>query len=571
MMLQQYSRRDRVILMILTVALVITFVPWLGMTPFNTKGEPREAIVAVSMLQSGNWILPVSFGADIPYKPPFMAWCIAALSLPAGHVSEFTSRLPSAMAAIALCMMTCLFVSRRLGDMTRGAVTAAVLATTIEVWRAGMACRVDMLLTVFTVGALMSLYSWRERNWKGVPWAAIACMTCGVLTKGPVGMLLPCLVTGIYGLVRGDRFWPLLGRLTAAGLASLILPTAWYVAAYYQGGEEFKRLALEENVGRMTGTMSYSSHEKPLWYNFVTVALGMLPYTLLGMLALIAVKWKNDGSKERFGKYLRRFGKWLRSGDAAQVFCLLTVIIIFTFYCIPKSKRSVYLLPIYPFLAYYVVLMMQWLLGRKPQLLRVYGFVIATIALLTGLTVCFAPVLSRWVIVLHKLHLDEPTVVGMTVGVTALIAAVYLWHALWMRRSIWCERTSVCVTMITLWAVSGGVLPFTLSAKSDRPMAEAIAAKVPCGPVYSYVDIELLRYYTINYYLNDRVRLYERELPAEGYMIISEEDLGEWERKYGGAYKVDPVLIGKQPSCDRRQKAMLVRFCIPAADDALSR
>ncbi len=40
------------------------------------------------MLMSGDWVLPVSFGADIPYKPPFLAWMIAMLSLPFGSVSE---------------------------------------------------------------------------------------------------------------------------------------------------------------------------------------------------------------------------------------------------------------------------------------------------------------------------------------------------------------------------------------------------------------------------------------------------------------------------------------------------
>ncbi|WP_367880773.1 ArnT family glycosyltransferase, partial [uncultured Muribaculum sp.] len=88
------------------VALIViaTLLPFLGETMFNSKGEPREAIVAVSMLNSGDWILPVSNGDVIPYKPPFMAWCIALFSLLAGHVTEYTSRLPSALALIVLVL-----------------------------------------------------------------------------------------------------------------------------------------------------------------------------------------------------------------------------------------------------------------------------------------------------------------------------------------------------------------------------------------------------------------------------------------------------------------------------------
>ena len=49
---------------------VLVILPFLGETIFYSKGEPREAIVAFSMLESGNWILPVNYGTDIAYKPP---------------------------------------------------------------------------------------------------------------------------------------------------------------------------------------------------------------------------------------------------------------------------------------------------------------------------------------------------------------------------------------------------------------------------------------------------------------------------------------------------------------------
>ena len=66
---------------ILFVVLGLMLIPWLGESLFNSKGEPREAIVAVSMLDSGNWILPESYGQDIPYKPPMLAWLISICSL----------------------------------------------------------------------------------------------------------------------------------------------------------------------------------------------------------------------------------------------------------------------------------------------------------------------------------------------------------------------------------------------------------------------------------------------------------------------------------------------------------
>ena len=81
-------------LLIVVIVAMLMLLPFLGLSDFNTKGEPREAVVALSMLKDGNWILPVNNGMDIPYKPPFFHYCIAVLSLLTGGVNEYTSRLP---------------------------------------------------------------------------------------------------------------------------------------------------------------------------------------------------------------------------------------------------------------------------------------------------------------------------------------------------------------------------------------------------------------------------------------------------------------------------------------------
>ena len=53
---------------ILTVVCVVTLLPFMGLTDFHTKGEPREAIVAYSMIETGNWTLPVNNGGDTAHK-----------------------------------------------------------------------------------------------------------------------------------------------------------------------------------------------------------------------------------------------------------------------------------------------------------------------------------------------------------------------------------------------------------------------------------------------------------------------------------------------------------------------
>ena len=49
------NEQNRNLLILLSIC-VLTIFPLLGLTDYNTKGEPREAIVAYSMLEHGNWI-----------------------------------------------------------------------------------------------------------------------------------------------------------------------------------------------------------------------------------------------------------------------------------------------------------------------------------------------------------------------------------------------------------------------------------------------------------------------------------------------------------------------------------
>ena len=173
---------------LLLVICVVTILPFLGLSEYHTKGEPREAIVSYSMLDSGNWILPRNNGGEMAYKPPFFHWSIAAVSavVNGGQVTEMTSRLPSAIALIAMTLCGFLFFAKRKG-VQLALLAAFITLTNFELHRAGANCRVDMVLTALTVGALYCLYRWYEKGLKGIPWLAILLMSCGTLTKGPVG------------------------------------------------------------------------------------------------------------------------------------------------------------------------------------------------------------------------------------------------------------------------------------------------------------------------------------------------------------------------------------------------
>ena len=555
---------------------ILTLCLFLGDTLFNTRGEPREAVVALSMLQDGNWVLPINNGVDMAYKPPFFHWLVALFSLPIGHVSEYTSRLPSAVALIVMIMAGFRFYSRR-----RDAAVALLMSVTtlscFEVHRAGVACRVDMVLTCMMVLSLYLLYAWVERGMpfslKHGPWWAVLCLSGAFLSKGPVGAALPCLVVAVFAWMRGHGWGNTLWRIVVVGVLSLVLPAVWYAAAYEQGGQKFFDLVYEENVLRLLGKMTYDSHVNPWTYNVLTLITGFVPYTLLLLMSLVVVPWK------RFMRSLPSPSQWwtkitdrVRHMDDARLFTLLSAAIIFVFYCIPKSKRSVYLLPVYPFVAYFVAEYLLWLRHNHRRVLEAFGWVLSVLAFVLTV-VCLAVVLgyvpdsvmgsghhaAENVAMLHALETHRQGLLGgLAVGLP-LAAIVFFVKQ---------RKQNVLMSVIALvlsifFALDGAYQPPILSAKSDKPQADYIAKLQPTGRVYSFrTDVtpgNPLHPFTINFYLGDRVAPFETFMPKRGLLIVGNDEINDFKQRYP-AYKVSLIRDFNHKSCDDHKMLKLYSF-----------
>ena len=191
----QYLYLQKPVTTIIVLCLV-TILPWIATGDFSTKGEPREASVAVSMLETGNWTLPKVYADEFAYKPPMAHWMMALASLPGGRVTELTARLPSAVAYTVLGAMMLIFLGRRV-RFQEAFIAVCVMLTCVEIHRAGMTARVDMVLTGFIVAALLQMYRWEEKlALKGLPVVIPLLLSGAVLTKGPVGIILPLFIFG---------------------------------------------------------------------------------------------------------------------------------------------------------------------------------------------------------------------------------------------------------------------------------------------------------------------------------------------------------------------------------------
>ena len=455
---------------------------------------------------------------------------------------------------------------------------ASLLAlTNFEVHRAGMNCRVDMLLAAFMVLALFQLYKWGEKGLKGVPVLAILSLSGAFLTKGPVGLVLPCGVVALFLLIRGVNFFRIFFSFLAVALASFISPAFWYYAAWQQGGEPFLALVIEENVLRFLGKMSYSSHENPWPYNVMTVITGFVPYTILVLLSLFTLTYTKVASKPK--EWWGKFVAWIKNMDDARLFSLLSIVVMFVFYCIPKSKRSVYLLPIYPFIAYFLAEYILWLVKERPKSVKWFNWVLCGLVIL--ISALFA--VARCGLVPHSLFEGkhaadnlamlgalENLPIGLNLVVILLPLAVAVWYIRLQKRGGEAftgkkiAYAGVALTFTLFLALDGVYQPAVLNVKSNKPVVDKIVEVVPEGTMYSYItntDIgNRLHHFVINFYMGNRVVPFVDFAPENGYVLIGKKEYDSFMRNYGSSYCVEKVEEIEFKSNDTRDITSLYRF-----------
>ncbi len=106
------------------------------------------------MLQSGNWVVPTLYGQPLFTKPPGMYVAIALCSWPFGEVSEWTARLPSALAATATVLLMYWFFARQLGRRA-GLLAAAIMPMSAFWLERSISAEIDMLQVAWVTASIL--------------------------------------------------------------------------------------------------------------------------------------------------------------------------------------------------------------------------------------------------------------------------------------------------------------------------------------------------------------------------------------------------------------------------------
>ena len=217
------------------LVLVIAYIPLfcnLDELPIRCWDESRPATNTREMMMGGNPLVLTWGGQpDIwSTKPPLLIW-VQSLSCRIFGMTTLGLRLPSALAALAVCMMLYWFAARKLHRPLLGLLAVGVLVCTPgyvseHVTRTG---DFDSLMICFMMAAALSFFCYAEERRTKHLIAFFAAMMLGMLTKGIAAVLFIPAIAGYAFCRKGLVMHLLRSRAFYGGLALCLLP----VAAYY--------------------------------------------------------------------------------------------------------------------------------------------------------------------------------------------------------------------------------------------------------------------------------------------------------------------------------------------------
>jgi 4-amino-4-deoxy-L-arabinose transferase-like glycosyltransferase len=255
------------------------YLPALG--SLEIKGEEgRRILPAVTMLESGNYLVP-QVGSDPYYrKPPLVNWLVAASFKLTGLRNEWTARLPSVLCvlAVALAFIT---VARASLGANGSLIAALVWMVNFGMIEKGRLIEIEALYVSLLGLALVCWLSWwQERRSPWLTWMVPSVfLGLGLLAKGPVHLLFFYAVV-VAVLHRTGGLRKLRHPAHLAGILIMLgIFAAWAVPSWQaMPGENLAQIWSIQLTGRFTGADFKLRH----WLLNIPRGLAyFLPWTLL--------------------------------------------------------------------------------------------------------------------------------------------------------------------------------------------------------------------------------------------------------------------------------------------------
>lgn len=239
-------------------------------TPLYDLDEGAFTEATREMLASGNYV-SIYLNGEPRHDKPILIYWLQAASVKLFGLNEFALRLPSVLASLGWVLVVVAFGRRHLGRET-GMIAGVLLCLSLYVGLIARAAVADALLNLFLALALFEIYNYFRQPDRRTHLRVFLWMGLGFLTKGPVAVFFPFVISAIFYLsysrwrdwFQAILYWPGI-------LLFLVIVLPWHVAVYLDTGWAFfEGFYLEHNVDRYSRSME--GHGGP-WYLMVLFAL----------------------------------------------------------------------------------------------------------------------------------------------------------------------------------------------------------------------------------------------------------------------------------------------------------
>lgn len=286
------SKRFNIWFLALAAVLVSRLIG-MALFPFADTTEPRYAEIARLMAESGDWITPW-FEPGVPFwgKPPLSFWA-QALAIKVFGLSEFSLRLPSWLATLAMVWLVWR-LAKQLWNVQAALWSSLVFATMALTYISAGAVMTDSFLALGTTLTLVSfclVMSGEDGPWR---WLFFIGLVTGLLSKGPLAVVL----VGIPIVL-----WLLLFKHEAASLRKFpwwrgalltaFLVGPWYLLAELKTPGFLDYFIVGEHIRRFldpgwTGDLYGSAHDQPKGMIWVFWLWASFPWGIVALVGVVA-------------------------------------------------------------------------------------------------------------------------------------------------------------------------------------------------------------------------------------------------------------------------------------------
>jgi 4-amino-4-deoxy-L-arabinose transferase-like glycosyltransferase len=422
---------------LLAIVALLVLGAGLGLRDPWPSDEPRFALVAKQMVESGNWLFPhrgIELYSD---KPPMLMWWQAAFYTLIGDW-RVAFLLPSLIAALGT--LWCVYdLGRRLWTRQVGLYAAwtllFVVHFTYQMKRAQIDPLVIFWITLANYGLLRHLLC--GPNWKLwlLGWFAAGL---GTITKGVGALALLMILPALFASLRGwpgvrlhARDW----RFWAGPLAFLFAVSLWLApmvaTALAQDSAEYRAYMHDILFRQTAGRYAKSwDHAQPWWYHLGVMASMWLP-------AMFALPWALPAWRRR-----------LQRRDPRYLLPLAWWALIVLFFSIPSGKRDVYILPALPMACLALAPLLPGIVRRlwAQRVAFAFALVLAAVAFGAGLAMWFGtPAFETKLIAERGFTDDGHAAAGLLMAIGGWGLAALAWHRirrgvagmLWTLGGVW--------------------------------------------------------------------------------------------------------------------------------------